>query len=205
MKSRIFTSRLALSLTGSLLALAAPAAAQTITFDGLTGANGDPFTGPYVEQGFTVTVTGGQVFEGHVFGNPTPSLVVGNVFGGGNLGVLDVSRGSGFVLTGFDLSAQNGNGNYTVDGYLGAASVFSFGGAAGAGFSTYAGNAAVVDRLVFTLQPTGTSMNFDNMGFSLSAAIPEPATWAMLILGFGLVGGAMRAARTQQRGAISFS
>lgn len=26
-------------------------------------------------------------------------------------------------------------------------------------------------------------------------AVPEPATWAMLLLGFGLVGGAMRSAR----------
>lgn len=29
----------------------------------------------------------------------------------------------------------------------------------------------------------------------LAAAVPEPATWAMLILGFGIVGGAMRARR----------
>ncbi len=30
-------------------------------------------------------------------------------------------------------------------------------------------------------------------------AVPEPATWAMMILGFGLVGGAMRSARTQAK------
>lgn len=34
-------------------------------------------------------------------------------------------------------------------------------------------------------------------------AVPEPATWAMLILGFGAVGGAMRTSR--RRGTISFA
>jgi subtilisin-like proprotein convertase family protein len=31
-----------------------------------------------------------------------------------------------------------------------------------------------------------------------TAAVPEPSTWAMLILGFGLVGGALRSARRKQ-------
>ncbi|MBO9711552.1 MAG: PEP-CTERM sorting domain-containing protein [Sphingomonas sp.] len=30
---------------------------------------------------------------------------------------------------------------------------------------------------------------------TLSAAVPEPATWAMMILGFGMVGGALRSTR----------
>ena len=34
----------------------------------------------------------------------------------------------------------------------------------------------------------GNSFEFDN----LAAAVPEPAAWGMMILGFGLVGGAMR-------------
>ena len=33
---------------------------------------------------------------------------------------------------------------------------------------------------------------FTNVSFDQVAAVPEPATWAMLIAGFGLVGGAMR-------------
>jgi hypothetical protein len=31
---------------------------------------------------------------------------------------------------------------------------------------------------------------------NVSAAVPEPATWAMLIAGFGLVGGALRRRNT---------
>jgi PEP-CTERM motif len=45
------------------------------------------------------------------------------------------------------------------------------------------------------------SNNGDNRGdisFTALASIPEPATWAMMILGFGLAGGALRNARRGQ-------
>jgi hypothetical protein len=35
------------------------------------------------------------------------------------------------------------------------------------------------------------------------AAVPEPATWAMMIGGFGMVGGAMRSARRKQKVSVS--
>jgi hypothetical protein len=171
--------------------LAVGAQAQTIDFDGLPGNNGDSFNGPYLEDGFSIARTAGEVFEGHVFGNPDPSLVVGSVFGGGNSGTIEATRGATFSLASFDLSAQNGNAGYTVEGYLGAALVYSFGGSAGGGFSTYAGNAGVVDRVRFILQPTGTSVNIDNLVFR-DARVPEPGTWALLIAGFGLAGSAVR-------------
>jgi hypothetical protein len=42
--------------------------------------------------------------------------------------------------------------------------------------------------------------NFDTTGLTLNvAAVPEPATWAMMIGGFGMVGGAMRSARRKQK------
>ncbi|MDB5453794.1 MAG: hypothetical protein JWO33_2372, partial [Caulobacteraceae bacterium] len=36
-----------------------------------------------------------------------------------------------------------------------------------------------------------TSEYFDNVSLDV-AAVPEPATWAMMIAGFGMIGGAMR-------------
>lgn len=192
-----------LALTGvafimSAVCLPINAQAQSVDFGGLGGSNGSAFSGPYIEDGFTVSAIGGQVFEGHVFGAPQPSLVVGSVFGGGSLGVIQVLSLSSFALASFDLSAQNGIANYTVDGYLGVNSIYSFGGSAGSGFSSYGGNAGLIDRLVFTLQPTGTSVNIDNLQFRTSGAVPEPATWAMLLFGFGAVGGAMRSRRRQK-------
>lgn len=44
--------------------------------------------------------------------------------------------------------------------------------------------------------------NFGGISLSL-ASVPEPATWAMMIMGFGLIGGAYRSRRTQ--GKISFA
>jgi hypothetical protein len=46
------------------------------------------------------------------------------------------------------------------------------------------------------------SWGIDNIRLSANA-VPEPATWAMLILGFGLVGSAMRRRRTGQVRAIA--
>ena len=52
------------------------------------------------------------------------------------------------------------------------------------------------------LRDKPTSDNFGGISLSL-AAVPEPATWAMMIMGFGLIGGAYRSRRTQ--GKISFA
>lgn len=38
----------------------------------------------------------------------------------------------------------------------------------------------------------GSSIFADNLTFDLGGAVPEPATWAMMITGFGLAGGALR-------------
>lgn len=47
-------------------------------------------------------------------------------------------------------------------------------------------------------------LNFRVTGEILAAAVPEPSTWAMMILGMGAVGGAMR--RTRRRApAVSFA
>jgi hypothetical protein len=45
---------------------------------------------------------------------------------------------------------------------------------------------------------TGTDFYMDNLRFSSSGAVPEPATWAMMIGGFGLAGGAMRLSRRRK-------
>jgi hypothetical protein len=37
-----------------------------------------------------------------------------------------------------------------------------------------------------------------------AGAVPEPGTWAMMLLGFGLVGGAMRSARRKQKALVSY-
>ena len=49
--------------------------------------------------------------------------------------------------------------------------------------------------------PNETRINFTitNAGFFALSAVPEPATWAMMTLGFGLIGFSMRRARSARR------
>ncbi len=50
----------------------------------------------------------------------------------------------------------------------------------------------------------GLSDSFKLRSVSVSnvAAVPEPATWAMMILGFGLIGGSIRSVRRKQKGVL---
>ncbi|MEK7431046.1 MAG: PEPxxWA-CTERM sorting domain-containing protein [Pseudomonadota bacterium] len=60
-------------------------------------------------------------------------------------------------------------------------------------FSATTGNAGSF-RLQFGTNSGGDNMGplLDNVSIGVSSAVPEPATWAMMIMGFGLVGSAMR-------------
>ncbi len=57
-----------------------------------------------------------------------------------------------------------------------------------------AGNDDVIDSVLLTFQPNviGSVKQIRATGAEVSAAVPEPATWAMMILGFGGVGALMR-------------
>ena len=48
------------------------------------------------------------------------------------------------------------------------------------------------DRVVLGVNVTGTSANIDNLVVNVAAAVPEPASWAMMVGGFGMLGAAMR-------------
>lgn len=45
---------------------------------------------------------------------------------------------------------------------------------------------------------------FEKLSFSV-AAVPEPSTWMMMILGFGFVGGALRTAKRQQKVSVFYA
>jgi hypothetical protein len=48
-----------------------------------------------------------------------------------------------------------------------------------------------VTQVVFS--SSGNSFELDNI--AVASAVPEPATWAMMIVGFGVAGGALRRRR----------
>lgn len=61
--------------------------------------------------------------------------------------------------------------------------------------SFVAGNAGTLNAFVGTASADNIGPMLDNFSLSIgpsSSAVPEPATWAMMILGFGFAGAAMR-------------
>lgn len=64
-----------------------------------------------------------------------------------------------------------------------------------------------------TFQQNGTTFSFGdnpttltaNYTTTATAAVPEPSTWAMMILGFGLVGGALRTGKRRQKAIFAYA
>ena len=188
----------------ALLSTSAPAYADTINF-GQFGANGAAvangaagLTGGNV----SFTVTGpGQGFTrldeeagwaGH-FPDGTPLLYNNGAAGAGEI-LFGQSISS---LTGLSMQA-NLTGAYTA-----TAQVWLGGVLQGSTFYNSVNNLDVppaiptfdftafasFDRLVLSTTNDGLGWA---IGGVIGGAVPEPATWALLILGFGFVGGAMR-------------
>lgn len=66
--------------------------------------------------------------------------------------------------------------------------------APGQGHLSFAPGVSNVGGLILQWGPSGYNAGLDNISFSYknAGAVPEPATWAMMILGFGLVGASLR-------------
>jgi PEP-CTERM motif len=77
--------------------------------------------------------------------------------------------------------------------------------APGTGHSSITFNTTSTSGLILQWGPDGYNVGIDNLAFSLSApgAVPEPGTWAMMLVGFGLVGGAMRRRKAVQAPALA--
>lgn len=53
------------------------------------------------------------------------------------------------------------------------------------------------DTLAFNEQDNPSYLALDNVSLAVAGAVPEPATWAMMLLGFGAIGFAMRRRQSQ--------
>jgi hypothetical protein len=172
----------AIILSAGTLA-SATVSANTITFSGLSGANGAPFT-TYTESGFTVNPTVGSWFQGHVFGNPVPSIFTGPLFGSPTTNAIDVTKNGGgvFDFSSLALAANNGAVDYTFMGFLGGVQQYSVSGVAPQNtgiFGTFINpDAAIgVDDVRITLNILGTSGNVDNIVLN---PVPGPIAGAGL-------------------------
>jgi hypothetical protein len=217
---RIRTSLRALMATAALAGLATMAAPAQAAAPVVTLSNfGDPDTLPggqflvadfndagdpaaVLLPGFTLTLNGATVgvcegcadYSGTLYNDATHYLTIpGGVsaelsalkaFSSFSLymGSPDTYNSIRFIGDGYDETLTGGQltgGNVSQDWDWAQRVTFDFGG-------------AKVNRVI--LSSSQNSFEVDN--FAISGAVPEPATWAMMIMGFGLAGAAMRTRRS---------
>lgn len=142
----------------------------------------------------------GQLFSSASYAFAAGDLVtLGFDVGGSQRGGAGDIFNVGFIFSGLQ-SYSNLSGTGLFSSLSGSGSALQIGG------STFvAGNAAFTTSTIsFIAGAAGSTLiafnspSVDNVGPLLDnvsldiAAVPEPATWAMMIMGFGLVGSAMR-------------
>ena len=171
----------------ALLLLAGPAGAFPISFGALSGANGDIFS-LILEDSYTVTSTQGTWQEGHLSGNPTPSIFSSSV-----VSQIEVAGGPDFFLLSFEtddasIGVGTSTASYSVEGFLDGVSVLLGGGAVSPQYETNLSPDAgqLLDRLLITFaRGSAFSYNIDNIEIE---PIPEPYTALLLMAGLlGLV------------------
>ena len=201
---------LSAALVGALAGAASAASAASIIADG-------DFTSPSGGGGFA-TYNGGAFGPWNVTGSvdliggywQAPSVGGGSVdldgnFPGGISQTFTAPVGE-YALT-FFLSGNpdGGNGVKTVDVSVGGADqVFTF---TNTGATDKTNMGYVQETLKFFNSGTST-LSFNSLdrsgpygpviGAVSVAGVPEPATWAMMLVGFGGLGAAMRASRRQR-------
>lgn len=129
----------------------------------------------------------------------------GSPFGGSGLTAFETT----FDLTGYDLASAVLSGRWGVDNEgvikLNGTVIATLTGTKVENFNqlyqfgSTSGFVNGLNTLRFEVNDTGVPMAFrtDDMSLTanLSSAVPEPATWAMMIVGFGAVGSMVRTSR----------
>ena len=181
-------------LAGVALAFATPSAAQELV------TNGGFETGNF--NGFTQTGN-----TGYTTVTPAPLFVASGAYGatfgpvgstGGITQTLSTNAGQSYLIS-FDLQNLFGGTPNFYEVLFGGVSLFTATNSAAFGytnFSTTATALGVSTDLAFNFRHDPTFFALDNVSVTaVNGAVPEPATWAMMLIGFGAMGVSMRRRR----------
>ena len=157
---------LKLGLLAAIILAPLPATAATLTVD--TGWADDSLSsvpGPTDNSPWTFTVTSGAHFS------LADCCIVGDTYTVAG----DINGASTFYAGANDVRGTGSYGSFWLDANFGK-------------FSTYVGPGT------YTFRVTGDGAGGipAGLGLRLDSSVPEPASWAMMIAGFGLVGASMR-------------
>jgi hypothetical protein len=178
---------ISLSFLLAFAGLALPSAAQAVD----------------VGDALNCNITGGGLFECDL---PTNTVQDGTEF---VIGTTSTDfLGADFSAGVFRLSAlQNSVLGSTILNFSNATSPFtSFALTGTSGFSGFDVSDVTLSNGLLTIDlrgTTNTAGDFINLSLGSVGAVPEPATWALMLLGFGFVGGAMRTAKRRQTLVVS--
>jgi hypothetical protein len=201
------------TLVAVALGASTMSASAAVNLVGSIGFDGAPAAGESMVMDFDSPISAGFSYVGGILPFSIPGVAAAPA--------LDATL-YGFAAPGFDATFQSNSGSLssmsfylgsldtynTISFFNGATLIDSFTGAdlalpangdQGAAntnrrfFFTF-GAADSVNRVVFnTTQP---AFEFDNIAAAISG-VPEPSTWAMMIMGFGLIGFTLRNGRRQ--------
>ena len=184
----------AISVDGTTLS---PGQSTTLTFDGATGT-GTPVAGLGSTLGLTLT---GETATSYTF-SYTLSMIdatAADLSGFGFMSAPEIqsfSRSGDLNVTLNTLFPDNGGQSVDFCAYSGAnctagsGHADSFSGTFTLNYAAGAGDVALTD---FVTRYTGITAANGVSGIGhVTGAVPEPATWAMMLLGFGAIGVSMR-------------
>jgi len=123
-------------------------------------------------------------------------------YSGATITVQDLGAHTSYSYNAFDpfnIGADFFNDNYSANGVVENSARLNFPFVMGGSFDPNANDTYKVTLSVTGLN--GGTQSFSSLAQvgSGAAAVPEPASWALMLGGFGLVGGAMRRRKTQVR------
>ena len=183
-----------LAAAAAIVLPAASAQAVTITFEGHSNAIYE--SGPINRSGFLIGNPVGQEQHFHELDSTvynTPNNGTGILANDRNTDIFVKDAGSTvFTLGSVDVGSYSAS-SLAITGYRNGNVTNVINVALGSSFATVSGAAlGTVDRIVFDGIGGDGGFVLDNLTLSAGAAVPEPATWAMMIAGFGLAGVATR-------------
>jgi PEP-CTERM motif len=157
---------------------------QTGTFVGWTQSNNVGFTG--------VSSTAGNASTFGAFLGPVGSI-------GTLTQMLNTVAGQTYTIS-FDLRNLQSSPTNFFQVLFGGVQIYAQGaGGFPSAYTTFSGftgtSTGAQTALVFNFRQDPSFYYLDNVSVQGLAAVPEPATWMMLLLGFGLVGSVMRSRR----------
>lgn len=200
-----------LAIAATIFATATNAA--TIDFESEAGGYGYS-TYSFLEDGFRVTYSPISLFGFYIIDDPADHLGMCGSAGCASNGTtalyafnesgvtIDLDNGGTFSLTSLDVAKTfNGNGSaltltLTATGADGVVTTtISLDAQSAETFSTFSvGNFVNISSLTIVGGQQFPEFAIDNVNLSI-AAVPEPASWATLIAGIGILGGAVRRRR----------